>query len=115
MKSNEETMHFEEIINSNNYDVRSTLRADNELFDDEASTIIHPIINVKRITSPKNIENWQISVNGKSVLLLKGTRFTAAEKNYLRTIEGMKFLISEYKNGKKSVIKIKKELKKVIK
>lgn len=114
MKTHDEITYSEDVFNSNNYDVRSTLRADNELFNDEASTIVYPVINVKRINSAKNTENWQILVNGKVVLLLKGTRFTTAEKKYLKTVEGMKFLISEYKNGKKSVIKIKEELKRVI-
>ncbi len=114
MKAHDEITYSEDVFSSNNYDVRSTLRADNELFNDEASIIVHPIINVKRINSSKNNENWQILVNGKVILLLKGIRFTAAEKKYLRTVEGMKFLISKYKDGKTSVTKIKEELKGII-
>lgn len=86
-----------------------SLRVDNELFNEEDSNIVHSVINVKRVK-----EDWEILVDGKSALLLKGTRFTNTEKDYLRTVDGMKFLISTYKSGKKSVVKIKEELKRFV-
>lgn len=103
----------ENIFPAENQDFRSTLRADNELFNEDEGNVIHPIINIKRIKTSK-IEDWQILVNGKISILLKGNRFTNAEKEYLRTVEGMKFLIAEYKNGTKSISKFKEELKKVM-
>jgi hypothetical protein len=105
----------EEFATHDNLESRYALRADNELFDEDSGSVVHPIINVKRKKLPHDGEDWEILVNGKSSLYLKGTRFTNQEKVFLRTVEGMKFLISEYKNGKKSVVKIKDELKKIIK
>lgn len=90
------------------------LRTDNELFNEE-DNIAHPVVNAKRVKLPRHGEDWEILVNGKVALLLKGTRFTNPEKAFLRTVDGMKFLISEYKSGHKSVVKIKTNLKKAMK
>lgn len=103
----------EDIFSPDNQDSKLTLRADNELFNEEENSIIHPVINVKRIKTSKN-EDWQIIINGKKVILLKGNKFKNNEKEYLRTVDGMKFLITEYKNGKKSISKIKEDLRKVL-
>lgn len=100
-------------VPSENQDSKLLLRADNELFNEEDSSVVHSIINVKRIKLPKNGEDWEILVNGKVVMLMKGTRFTNQEKDFLRSVEGMKFLIAEYKKGKKSVTKIKEELRRM--
>ena len=86
------------------------LKTDNELYLEEEN-VPHKLINVKRVRLPRGGEDWEILENNKVVLLLKGTRFTSPEKQFLRTADGMKFLISEYKGGKKSVVKIKAELK----
>lgn len=107
------TYNDEDVFSPDNQDSKLTLRSDNELFNEEESNIIHPVINVKRIKTSKS-EDWQIIINGKKMVLLKGNRFNNNEREYLRTVDGMKFLITEYKNGKKSICKIKEELKKVL-
>ncbi len=92
----------------------SSLRADNELFNEE-DYVPHKIINAKRVRLPRKGEDWEVLEDGEVVLVMKGTRFTKSEKEFLRTAEGMRFIIDEYKAGKKSVVKIKDELKKVLK
>lgn len=89
------------------------LKADNELFNEEANKA-QKVTSARRVKLPKNGEDWQILENGKVVLLLKGTRFTNAEKQFLRGVEGMKFLVAEYKAGSKSVVKLKEKMKKLI-
>ncbi|HVI40704.1 MAG TPA: hypothetical protein VM577_08590 [Anaerovoracaceae bacterium] len=89
------------------------LKADNELFNEEANKA-QKVTSARRVKLPKNGEDWQILENGKVALLLKGTRFTNAEKTFLRTIDGMKFLVAEYKAGSKSVVKLKEKMKKLI-
>jgi|SRR3990172_6419492 len=89
----------------------NVLRIDHELFKDE-DNIKQKLINVKRVNLRKG-EDWEILEDGKVVLLLKGIRFTKPEKDFLRTLDGMKFLISGYKNGIKSVVKFKQEIKKL--
>lgn len=100
-------------VGSESHDSRLLLRADNELFNEDDGSIIHSVINVKR-SDAKDGVSWEILVDGKITLCLKGTRFTNPEKEFLTTVEGMKFLISEYKKGKRSVVKIKEELKRVV-
>lgn len=93
---------------------KTSLRTDHDFFDEEASKVISQVISVKRIKRSKNKENWQILLNGKLVLLLKGERFTNQEKEFLRTVEGVKFLLASYKKGLQSVVKIKQELKRLL-
>lgn len=92
------------------------LRTDNELFDEEEyKKDKKKFVQARCIFLPKKgIEDWEILVDGQSVLLMKGTRFTNAEKEFLRSVDGIQFLISSYKEGKKSVVKIKEELKKLL-
>lgn len=89
------------------------LRSENELFD-ENSNKSFIVISARRVKLPKNGENWEILENNKVVLILKGTRFTNNEKSFLHSVEGMKFLVSEYKNGSSNVVKIKEKMKKII-
>lgn len=103
----------EVFVTSESQDSKLLLRADNELFNEEDSSVVHSVINVKRIKLPKNGEDWEILVDGKITVTMKGTRFSTQEKDFLRTVEGMKFLVAEYKKGKKSVVKIKEELRKL--
>lgn len=85
-------------------------KADNDLFHDEKN-VAAKVISAKRIRQPKNGEDWAILENGKVVLRMKGTRFTIAERAFLRSAAGMTFLISEYKAGVKSVAKFKEKIK----
>ncbi len=91
----------------------TTLKADNELFNEE-KYVAHSIINVKRISKRNGIEDWQVLENNQLVLLMKGTRFTNAEKEFLRTVEGVQFIIKEYKSGVHSVVKLKERLKEIL-
>lgn len=88
------------------------LKTDNELFNEEDNKP-SLLISVRRAKS-KNGEDWQILENNKIVLVLKSARFNNLEKEYLRGVEGMIFLISEYKKGKKSVSKIREEMKRIL-
>ena len=88
----------------------NTLRIDNELFKEE-DDVVYDIVSVKRTSSTRHGENWDILVNGKSVLKLKGSRFTKKEKDYLRSPDGIQFVISGYKNGWGSINKFKTMMK----
>lgn len=89
-------------------------KTDNELFN-EKDAIAYPVLRVKRVTKKKdNSEDWQLFSNNELVLLLKGSRFSTTEKSFFRTVEGIKFIIEQYKSGKKSVVKIKEALKHAI-
>lgn len=91
----------------------TSLKADNELFNEE-DYVAQTVINVKRIKLRKGGEDWEVRENNKVVLTMKGTRFSKAEKAFLRTVEGMKFVVDAYKSGNKSVVKIKQKMQKLI-
>lgn len=90
----------------------NSLKYDSELFNDE-DYVPGDIINVKRI-SKLDVEDWQILLNNKEILLLKGTRFSAGEKKFLRTIQGINFIIDGIKQGWKSVSEFKRQIKDVM-
>jgi len=86
-------------------------KQDGELFD-EKSYVEHDLINVRRNSLPRNGVNWEILKNKKSVLVLKGVRFSKKERIFLEKPEGLLFLISEYKNGCKNTSQFKRKIKK---
>lgn len=73
----------------------SSLRTENEFFD-ENKNIRYPSVSIKRIKT-KNREDWEILENNKSVLLLYGDNFSEDEKQFLRSINGIQFVLSIYK------------------
>lgn len=85
------------------------LRQDNELFDEDRANICPDCITVKRV-SFKDTEDWEIQSNKKTVLVLKGVRFTAKERKFFQTVHGMQFLVKAYKDGCKSVQDFKKRI-----
>ena len=91
--------------------VSFNLNQSNELFDDEEAAIKHKLINVRRVSLPRKGENWEISEDGRKVLILRGVRLTNREKRVLRTVEGIKLVVEEYKSGNHSVTKMKSVLR----
>jgi len=90
----------------------AALKYNNEFYKDE-DNIQQKVINVKR-TKLRKGEDWEILENKKVVLILKGVRFNNKEKEYFRTIEGIKFIMDGYKNGWDSILKFKTELRKIL-
>ena len=93
MEENKTNSVEEEIFNYTPSFTLNSSKHEHELFNDD-DNIKFPLINIKRINLPKKkIEDWQILVDGKVMLVLKGTRFSNKEKEYLRTLDGIKFVI----------------------
>ena len=86
---------------------------DHDLFKDE-DNIIQPIIRVKFVGVSAKNEKWRILENEKLSLVIEGVKLTKKEKEFLKTIDGVNFLIREYKGGAKSFNQIKKQLKSIL-
>jgi hypothetical protein len=86
---------------------------EHDLYNDD-DNIKEKLISVRRKNMPKKGEDWEIYEDNKSVLLLKGNRFSNKERDFLRTADGMNFLISGWKKGFKSVLKFKNSLKDLV-
>ena len=96
-------------FNNSKYLNLNILRTDHELFKEE-DDIKQKVLNIKRIKLPRNGEDWEILEDKKIVLTLKGTRFSKSQREFLRTVNGVKFLMDSYKSDIKSVVKFKKAL-----
>ena len=89
---------------------KPSLRVDNELFDEELH-VVHRLISARLIELPNGGESWEISDNDEIVFTVPGVRLTKKEKSVLKTAEGLEMLIREYKEGNKSVARIKAKLR----
>ena len=99
----------EYVIEEEKFHKSSSLRNESELFNDD-DYVPHTVISVKRIQFA-NGEDWEIKVDKKTILVLKGVRFSSKEKDFFRTVSGIKYIIHGYKNGYRSVSDFKKNIK----
>jgi len=83
------------------------LRQDTELFKED-DDVPGASIRVARKSDP---EDWAIIVNGEEKLVLKGSRFTAKEREFLRTPPGILFVMDGFRSGWDSVAEFKRQLK----
>ncbi len=79
--------------------------------DDKAEEVIR----VKRVSMANKGEKWKIFEDNKVMFTLEGTKLTNKEKDFLRTVDGVNFLIAQYKQGIKSFNSLKNEIKKKLK
>jgi hypothetical protein len=86
----------------------SLIKQDSEFFNDE-DYIPGNSVRVKRVSNSSH-EDWKVFINEEERLILKGIRFSSKEKDFLRTIEGVTFIIDGIKNGWKSVSEFKRQL-----
>jgi hypothetical protein len=80
----------------------------------EDDDVAMPVIRVKRFASASR-EKWKILDDSKEALTIDGSKITKKEKEYLRTPAGFSFLVAKYKDGVKTVNKMRIELKKILK
>jgi hypothetical protein len=81
----------------------------------EEDDIAEKVIRVKRVPMPNKQEKWKIFEDGKVALVVEGAKLNNKEKDFLRSVDGVNFLIRKYKDGIKSFNALKNEIKKVLK
>lgn len=79
--------------------------------DNKAETVIR----IKRVSMPNKGEKWKIFENNKVMFVVEGSKLTNKEKDFLRTVDGLNFLITQFKGGIKSFNSLKNEIKKNLK
>lgn len=99
-------------FDSKNIGVRHSLNRHDPDFFDESKNTVEKVIRVKRFQSSNKSERWKIIEDNKVVFIVEGSKLSNKEKEYLRSVDGFGFLISQYKEGIKSFNKLKMELKK---
>jgi hypothetical protein len=81
----------------------------------EEDDVVEKIIRVKRFQLPNDGEKWKIFEDSKIMMIIDGAKLTKKEKAFLRTVDGITFLVSQYKIGINSFNHLKIELKKKLK
>lgn len=69
-------------------------------------------IRVKRFALPNKGEKWKIMEDNKVMFVVEGAKLTKKERDFLCTVDGVNFLIAQYKQGIGSFNSLKKEIKK---
>jgi hypothetical protein len=77
----------------------------------EEDDVAEKIIRVKRF-AVSNDEKWKIFEDSKVTLIIEGAKLSKKEKEFLRTVDGVNFLLSQYKSGINSFNSMKIEIKK---
>ena len=78
----------------------------------EEDDVAEKVIRVKRISLPNKGEKWKIFEDNKVLFIVEGSKLTNKEKDFLRTVDGVNFLIAQFKQGIKSFNALKNEIKK---
>lgn len=87
---------------------------DYDLYHEE-DDISEKVVRIKRVSLPNKGERWKIMEDNKLVFTVEGTKLTNKEREFLRSIDGVNFLIAQAKSGIKSFNALKSEIKKRIK
>jgi len=78
----------------------------------EEDNIIEKIIRIRRYPSSTNKEEkWKLFEDNKVMLTIESEELTKKEKKFLRSVEGVVFLIKKYKLGLNSSDLLIKEIK----
>jgi hypothetical protein len=105
-----DAMHHSEYKEGSKYPLS---KFDFELFD-EAKAIPGTVVRVKRVASAAKGERWRILENDELKFVVDGEKLSKKECMFLRTLDGVNFLIGEFKVGFKSLNELRGRLKKKI-
>ena len=81
----------------------------------EEDDVAEKVIRIKHFNLPNKGDRWKIFEDNKMMFIIEGTKLSNKEKDFLRTVEGVSFLIAQYKLGIKSFNSLKNEIKKKLK
>lgn len=104
-----------DFFESKNYQTKSILnKYEYDLFDEDKD-VVEKVVRVKRTQLPNKGERWRIIENNKVAFTIEGTKVSKKEKEFLRTLDGFNFLITQFKAGTKTISRLKFELKRLLK
>lgn len=70
------------------------------------------VIRVKRVAMPNNGEKWKVMNDNKIVFTIESTKISKKEREYLQTVDGFNFILTQAKIGIKSLNSFRNDLKK---
>ncbi len=77
----------------------------------EEDDLSFKVIRVKHISLPNKGDKWKIFEDNKNILTIEGTKLSKKERDYLLSVAGINWLLSEFKVGISSFNDFKKKLK----
>ena len=92
----------------------SLSKFERDLYYDE-DNVVNKIIRVRRFTYPNNGEKWKIFEDNKIRFIVDGEKLTIREKEFLRSVEGINFLIARYKEGLEYITHLKNKIREYFK
>ena len=81
----------------------------------EEDDISEKVIRVKKVSMPNKGEKWKVMNDNKVIFTIESSKISKSEREYLQTIPGFNFILSQAKIGIKSLNSFRIELKKAIK
>lgn len=110
-KSTDTTPITEEVKDQNSK--YSLSKFDFDLYHEE-DDVASKVIRVKRVAMPNKGEKWKIMNDNKLIFTIEGTKISKKEKEFLQTVDGFNFMLSQAKAGIKSLNSFRVELKKLL-
>lgn len=109
-KGNKTDYDFSEVVPKEN---KILNKYEYDLFHDEDHKV-YKIVRLKRISTASK-EEWRFFEDDSVTLTLDGKLFSENEKNFMRTVDGVNFLLKEYKSGKILEVDLKTSIKEHVK
>ncbi|CAB4196553.1 hypothetical protein UFOVP1290_73 [uncultured Caudovirales phage] len=81
----------------------------------EEDDVSEKVIRVKKVSMPNKGEKWKVMNDNKVIFTIESTKISKGEREYLQTVAGFNFILSQAKIGIKSLNSFRIELKKIIK
>jgi hypothetical protein len=78
----------------------------------EEDDVAEKVIRVKRVSMPNKGEKWKVMNDNKIIFIIESTKISKKEREYLQTVDGFNFILSQAKTGIKSLNSFKSALKK---
>ena len=115
LSKNKKTNVDDSILDTTDQSFKYNLnKYDYDLYHDE-DDVVNKIIRIKRFELPNSGEKWKVFEDNKEKFIIDGHKLNKKEKSFLRSIDGINFVINLFKNGIRSFnffkIQLKNELK----
>jgi hypothetical protein len=72
------------------------------------------VVRVKRVSMPNKGEKWKIMIDTKILFTIESTKISKKEREFLSTVDGFNFMLTQGKAGIKSLNNFRVELKKLM-
>lgn len=91
----------------------SLSKFEHDLYHEEEDVAL-PVIRVRRFSMPNKGEKWKVMSDNKVTFVIESNKISKKEREFLQTVQGFNFMLSQAKTGIKSLNSFRVELKKIL-